>query len=444
MRVSIIGTGYVGLVTGACLADRGHNVICVDMDPRKVAAVNDGRAPIVEAGLEDLLQKTKGRTLHATQDLRQAVLDSDVTMIAVGTPFDGHSIDLTAIRGACAQIGAALAEKSGFHTVVVKSTVVPGTTDGPIRRVLEESSNKKCNIDFGLAVNPEFLTEGVAVRDFMFPDRIVIGSSDTRSQIAVLELYESFSGVPRVLTNERTAEMIKYASNSLLATLISFSNEIADLCSAIGNIDVADVMAGVHASTYLTMHDAAGATTTASIASFLKAGCGFGGSCLPKDVSALVAKGSELGVPMELLTSVLTINARRADQVMALLQRHFETLSQRTIGVLGLAFKPDTDDVRESPAFPILTRLLSGGARVRAYDPVALENARSKLAPHASLEFAETLADATRGCDAVIVVTAWEEFGQLERLLQGSDTLVVDGRRSLIRQNFKRYEGIGA
>src|SRR6266850_912682 len=252
MKISVIGTGYVGLVTGVCLAEKGHDVICVDADQEKIARINQGVPPIYERGLEELLRKNLGVRLQATTNLRQAVLDTEISMIAVGTPFAKGQIDLRYIREVSRQMGQALREKLGYHVVIVKSTVVPGTTNDVVLPLLEEASGKTAGADFGVGMNPEFLTEGEAIRDFLFPDRIVLGAIDARSLCAMEELYAGFEGVSRLATNPKTAEMIKYASNCLLATMISFANEIANMGAALGGIDVADVMKGVHLSRYLS------------------------------------------------------------------------------------------------------------------------------------------------------------------------------------------------
>ena len=234
MKISIIGTGYVGLVTGACLAEKGHRVTCVDIDTHRVAALNRAEAPIFEAGLEELLRRNVGKTLSATTDLAQAVVDSELTLIAVGTPFNGAEIDLTYVLGAARQIGEALKRKGSYHAVIVKSTVVPGTTLRHVLPALEAASGKKAGQDFGVGMNPEFLSEGEAVNDFLFPDRIVLGGIDGRTLDLLEAVYAPFGDAPRLRTNPGTAEMIKYASNSLLATLISFTNELANLGAALG------------------------------------------------------------------------------------------------------------------------------------------------------------------------------------------------------------------
>jgi len=441
MKISIIGTGYVGLVTGACLADKGHAVTCVDIDPKRVEALRRAESPIFEAGLEDLLRRHVGRNLTATTDLAQAVRVSDLTLIAVGTPFNGREIDLTFVLGAARQIGEALRDKSGYHVVVVKSTVVPGTTDLHVLPALEAASGKKAGRDFGVGMNPEFLSEGEAVHDFMFPDRIVLGGIDERSRDVLEEVYRPFGEAPRLRTNTRTAEMIKYASNSLLAALISFTNELANLGAALGGIDTVEVMRGVHLSQYFRSRNQEGLPP---ITSFLRAGCGFGGSCLPKDVSALVAHGAAAGTAMPLLQSVLDINHGQPGVTVALLRKHWPKLAGVHVTVLGLSFKPETSDVRESPAFPIMKELLASGARLRAYDPVAMEEAR-KAFPDPAVEFAPNLPAALADAQAVVVVTPWKEFQQVPDLIRDRQPAVVlvDGRRAFDKQSIAKYEGIG-
>jgi UDPglucose 6-dehydrogenase len=444
MRVSVVGTGYVGLVSGACLADKGHAVVCVDVDREKVERIRRGEAPIHEDGLTELLRRHVGRTLTATTDLREAVLGTDLTLVAVGTPFDGERIDLRFVREVARQIGAVLRDKDAYHVVVVKSTVVPGTTDDVVRPLLEQASGKRAGPDFGVGMNPEFLTEGVAVRDFQNPDRIVLGGIDDRTIDRLDELYAAFEDVPRVRTTNKTAEMIKYASNSVLATLISFSNEIAGLCTALGGVDVADVMRGVHLAQYFTTRLPDGRRIAAPITAFLEAGCGFGGSCLPKDVAALAAQGREAGAPMRLLPAVLDINRSQPQRMLELLGRHFPSLTGVRVTVLGLAFKPDTDDVRESPALPIVRLLLDAGAVVTAYDPIAASAAAREL-PADRVRFAASLRQAVEGAQAVLLVTRWDEFQALHEMIGTMPTppVVVDGRRVLDKTRFPRYEGIG-
>jgi len=444
MKLSVVGTGYVGLVSGVCLAAKGHEVVCVDRDEGKVTRIQQGIPPIHEEGLDALLQATLDRSLTATTDLSRAVGDTEVTFIAVGTPFDGSTIDLSAIRAASDQIGRALKSKDAYHLVVVKSTVVPGTTDHVVRPILEEASGKKAGIDFGVAANPEFLREGDAVHDFMFPDRIVMGGMDDRSLDTLEAVYRGFPGVDCLRTNNKTAEMIKYAANSLLATMISFSNEIGNLCAAMGEVDVVDVTRAVHLDKRLTPIMPDGRRLVPSFTTYLEAGCGFGGSCFPKDVKALIAHGETLGSPMRLLQAVMRINEEQPRQVLSLLAKHFPTLRGVRIAVLGLAFKPGTDDMRESPAIPILRHLLDEGADLRAYDPAARHEAQ-KLFGTGHIRFCDGLEDTITDVEAVLVLTRWDAFRRLPELLRKLDPppVLIDGRRMLDKHSVPRYEGIG-
>jgi UDPglucose 6-dehydrogenase len=443
MRVTIVGAGYVGLVSGACLADLGHQVTCVDIDAAKVAQINDAEPPIHERGLRELLQRNVPSRLRATTDMRQAVLGSELSIIAVGTPFDGAQIDLSWVAGAAREIGTILRDSNDYHVVVVKSTVVPGTTDGVVRATLETASGKRTGVDFGIGMSPEFLREGNAVEDFLNPDRIVVGGHDQRSADVMMQMFAAFGDVDILRTSNKTAEMIKYASNGLLATLISFSNEIGNLCAALGDIDVTEVMHGVHLDRRFSPLLADGTRVVPGFTSYLAAGCGFGGSCFPKDVRALIAHGCKVGVPMRVLDAVIAVNEQQPQQVLQLLEKRFSTLADLRIAVLGLAFKPDTADMRESPAIPVIRALQSQGAAVSAYDPVAQEAA--SILGNDNTRYCANLEDAVREADAIVVMTAWDEFRALPQLLEHRDPqpVVVDGRRMLDKQLFTRYEGIG-
>jgi UDPglucose 6-dehydrogenase len=442
MKLSVLGVGYVGLVTGVCFADKGHQVTCIDLDKDKVDSINAGKSPIFERGLDELLERNIGRGLRATLGAAEAIRDSEMTFIAVGTPFDGENIDLTYIKESARVIGEALRDKPGYHVVVVKSTVVPGTTDRVVRPILEQASGKRAGVDFGLGMNPEFLTEGEAVSDFMDPDRVVCGGIDARTQDALMAVYEGFPGA-RLRTNNSTAELIKYASNALLANLISFSNEFANLASALGDIDAAEVMRGLHSSRYLTTVLPSGEEIVPPITSFLMGGCGFGGSCLPKDVSALAAQGRALGVPVKMLEGTLDVNLRQYEQVFRLLGKHFSSLEGKRVVVLGLSFRPDTNDMRESPAIPIVKQLLARGAKVSAYDPAASHEAQKIFGD--TIELRPNLEAALDGVDAIVLVTRWSEFLRVPELLtkSGQKPVLVDGRRLLPRDAVERYEGIG-
>ena len=444
MKLSIIGTGYVGLVTGVCLSEKGHSVVCVDLDESKVNQINAGKTPIYEPGLPELLERqVAGGRLRATTDLEQAVRQSSLTLIAVGTPFNRDQIDLTYVRACAAQIGAALRKKKTYHVVVVKSTVVPGTTDDVVKLILEKESGKRAGRDFGVGMNPEFLSEGEAVHDFMRPDRIVLGGVDERTRKSLAMVYRSFDGVPILRTTNKTAEMIKYTSNALLATLISFSNEIGNLCSDLGGVDCVDVMQGVHLSQYLTPTTGNG-RVRAPIASFVAAGCGFGGSCLPKDVKALIARGNGVDSRMGLLKEVIRINEDQPGRMIELLKTRIADLRDVSVAVLGLAFKPETDDLRESPAIRLIDLLLKEGARVLAYDPVAMPAARRALSDR-EIKYCESLEVAVKRAKAILLVTSWKEFERVPKLMTTlrRHPVLVDGRRQLDKQKVKNYLGVG-
>ncbi len=444
MKVSVVGTGYVGLVSGVCLAEKGHEVICVDNDAAKVDKINAGQSPIYEAGLDDLLTRNIGRRLSATTDLKQAVLDSDVSLLAVGTPFNGSEIDLTYVRQVARDIGSALREKPGYHVVIVKSTVVPGTTDTEVLPLLEEFSGKRAGVDFGVGMNPEFLREGAAIDDFMNPDRIVLGGLDERTHAVMADLYAPFTGVDVLKTNNKTAEMIKYTSNSLLATLISFSNEIGNLCSALGDIDALEVMRGVHLDKRLSPIMPDGSRVVPAITTYLEAGCGFGGSCFPKDVKALISHGEAASQPMPLLNAVIDINRDQPNQVLERLSRHFPEQEGVNVAVLGLAFKPGTDDMRESPAIPIVNQLAANKANIRAYDPVAEEEAK-KVFNGTDITYCRSVPETLVDADAVLLLTRWDEFQNLPEELARleKEPVLIDGRRMIARDAVSRYEGIG-
>jgi len=444
MKISVVGTGYVGLVSGVCLAEKGHQVTCVDIDPAKVEQINQGIPPIYEDGLEALLKKNIGSSLQATTDLHSAVMESELSLIAVGTPFDGQHIDLKYIKAVAEQIGTVLKQKDSYHVVVVKSTVVPGTTDDVVLPILEASSGKTAGTAFGVGMNPEFLKEGEAIADFMKPDRIVYGGIDAKTNNVLKEMYGVFSDVDQLATNCKTAEMIKYTANSLLATMISFANEIGNLCTAVGDIDVVEVMQGVHLDKRLSPILEDGRRIKPTFTTYIEAGCGFGGSCFPKDVKALVAYGAQRSSPMQILDAVLQVNADQPERMVNLLTKHFPDLNGLKVALLGLAFKPGTDDIRESPSIPVAQALLEAGSVVQAFDPIASEEASHVLVGD-RITFCQGLPEALAGVDAVLLMTRWAEFEEIPSLLSDSKQppLLIDGRRMLSKNSVARYEGIG-
>jgi UDPglucose 6-dehydrogenase/GDP-mannose 6-dehydrogenase len=429
MRITVVGAGYVGLTTGVCLAALGHRVQCVDIVPEKLALIGAGHVPFYEPGLEESLRAALARgTFSLTADLEAAVASSEVTLICVGTPSRPEGIDLTYVISAAGRIGRALS-RDAYHVVVVKSTVVPGTTAGVVRRTLESASGLQAG-EFGLCMNPEFLREGSAVDDFTAPDRIVIGQWDDRSGQRLAEAYRGLPG-PRVFTTPANAEMIKYASNSLLATLISFSNEIASVCEVTPGTDVEGVLAGLEMDRRLSPV-VRGDIVRPPILDFLKAGSGFGGSCLPKDVNALRSYARQQGCEPHLLDAVMKINADRAAYLEALAELALGPLDRTTVAVLGLAFKAGTDDLRDSPAIAIMTRLLDRGAHVRVYDPLLTAGGRvPRIDSRATL--APTPLDALRGADAAVIGTAWPEFRSWDWASlcdEMRQPIIIDGRNA--------------
>ena len=444
MKISVIGTGYVGLVSGVCLAAKGHDVVCVDIDESKVARINAGDPPIYEEHLEELLKDVLAKGFSATTDLKKAVHESDLSLIAVGTPYAGSEIDLRFVSGAARDIGLALKDKGRFHAVVVKSTVVPGTTDDVVAPAVAEASGLRLGVDFGVGMNPEFLKEGEAINDFMAPDRIVLGCNDSQTMQLMRELYGVFPDADKIETNARTAEMIKYTANSLLATMISFSNEIANLCSKVGGIDVSEVTKGVHLDKRITPILPSGQRVIPTFTTYIEAGCGFGGSCFPKDVKALVAHGRRFGEDMNLLSAVVEINAAQPRQMIELLKRHFPVPAGVKVTVLGLAFKPGTDDIRESPAIAIIHELIAHGSQVAAFDPIAQKEAQKVFAKD-QLSYKDSLRDSLEGAEVVMLVTRWKEFEQLPELMAEicPNAVLIDGRRMLPKGSVPKYEGIG-
>jgi len=413
MKITIVGGGYVGLVTGACFADIGHEVSIIEIDPVKVLMMNEKKAPIFEPGLENILVRTMGKNLRAglTYD---PVSTSDLTFICVGTPpKEDGSANLAYIESASRSVGHALQNAAGYHVVVVKSTVPPGTTETVVRPAVLDSADKTGD-GIGFAMNPEFLREGRAIEDFRRPDRIVIGSNQQRAGDRVTEVYRTFSA-PVVRTGLAAAEMIKYTSNAFLATKISFANEIGNICKELG-IDVYEVMKGVGLDQRIGPK-------------FLDAGAGFGGSCFPKDVSSLSVLAGRAGVDPKILRAVLEVNEEQPHRLVALLERKAGNLSGRRIAVLGLAFKDDTDDVRDSRAIPVIRDLQKKGARVVAFDPMAGQNMQ-KIFP--DIEYAGSAGAALKGADGCLVMTEWPEFGRIDKEFDlMTHRIVIEGRRIL-------------
>ncbi len=432
MNIAIVGCGYVGLVTGACLADFGHNVVCIDRDAERIANLTNSKIPIFEPGLEELVATNVGaEQLRFTTDLKAALEDAEVVFIAVGTPrreMDGHA-DLSHVYGAAREIGKSLRR---YCVVVTKSTVPVGTAD-EIERIITECAPPD---GFSVASNPEFLREGAAIRDFKFPDRIVVGASDARARDVMNEVYRPLfiNAAPMMFTDRRTAELIKYAANAFLATKITFINEIADLCEAVG-ADVQSVARGMGLDNRIGTK-------------FLHAGPGYGGSCFPKDTLALVKSGQDQGAPQRIVEAVVQINdQRKRAMARRVIAACGNSVRGKKIGILGLTFKPNTDDIRDAPAIAIVNSLLDAGAKITAYDPHGMA-AFKELFP--DITYGHDAYQCADGASALVIVTEWEGFRalNLKRIRPTMDEpLIVDLRNiyppTVVAQHGFRYVSVG-
>ena len=428
MNICIVGAGHVGLVTGACFADLGHRVTCLDNNRQKIQLLKRGGMPIYEPGLEELVRRNRhqGR-LRFSDDLSESVSQAEVIFIAVGTPpKESGEADLTYVENVARQIATVM---RAYKLVVEKSTV-PVETGEWIKRTIQ--AYRKRRVPFDVASNPEFLREGSAVQDFLHPDRIVIGVESQRAKALLLELYKPIK-VPVVVTDIKSAELIKHASNSFLATKISFINAIATICEMVG-ADVLKVSEGMGLDRRIGP-------------SFLAAGVGYGGSCFPKDIDAFIHIAGKAGYEFDLLKAVREINEAQKRRLVQKIERALWILNDKTVGVLGLAFKPDTDDLRNAPSLDIIARLQQAGATVKAFDPQAMPHAKALLP---NVRFCTTAYEAARGSDCLVILTEWNEFKELDfarlkRLLR--QPVVVDGRniydpKKLARLGF-RYVGMG-
>jgi UDPglucose 6-dehydrogenase len=430
MNIAVVGTGYVGLVVGACLAENGNTVVCVDKDEAKLAALRSGRIPIYEPGLEEIVSRNVAEErLSFTPDVASAVRRSDIIFIAVGTPQDEDgSADLRHVLEVAEQIGRSM----NGHKVIVNKSTVPVGTAARVREVVGRLTGHP----FAVVSNPEFLKEGAALEDFLKPDRVVIGTDDARIEALMRELYEPFvrTGNPVLVMDHASAELAKYAANAMLAARISFMNEIANLCDALG-ADVRQVRLGVGSDSRIG-------------ASFLFPGIGYGGSCFPKDVKALIRMGQDAGLEMTLVRAVDGVNEAQKRMLMSRLRAHLGTLSGKVVALWGLAFKPRTDDMREAPALALIEALLKEGATVRAYDPKAMPAARAVLGERVT--FTARGYEAVDGADALVVATEWPEFREpdfqriRERMRRPA---IFDGRNLYNPQTLRElgfhYQGIG-
>jgi UDPglucose 6-dehydrogenase len=428
MNIAIIGSGYVGLITGACFAEFGINVTCVDNDEKKIELMRKGLVPFYEPGLEELLQRNlKAGRLHFTNDLAEAVDSALVIFIAVGTPPRGDgSAEMKYVEGVAREIARHI---KSYKVIVTKSTVPVGTGER-IKKII--SKNLKENIDFDVASNPEFLREGAGIEDFMRPNRIVIGASSAQAIAIIKDLYRPLYLIetPIVITDIKTAELIKYASNAFLAVKVSFINEMANLCESVG-ADVQVVAKGMGLDRRIGPK-------------FLHAGPGYGGSCFPKDTLALLQIGNENSVDLGIIEATVKANERQKEKAADRIINTFPKLKGKTICILGLSFKPNTNDLRDAPAIFIINRLLKAGAKIRAYDPVAMEDAKQILP---KITYCKDAYDAVNGSDAIVIVTEWNQFrnldlGKIKKLAKGNfffDLRNIYEPERLRKMGFKYY-----
>ena len=434
MNIAIVGTGYVGLVTGTCFAEMGVDVTCVDVDAAKIEALRQGHIPIYEPGLEEMvLRNVEAGRLHFTTELTSCLQDVEVVFSAVGTPPDEDgAADLRYVLEVARTFGQHI---NRYTILVTKSTVPVGTAQRVKEVIQEELARRGVAVPFDVASNPEFLKEGAAIRDFMSPDRVVIGTESQRVEKIMSRLYKPFllQRERIIFTDIASAEMIKYASNAMLATRISFMNDIANLCELVG-ADVNMVRRGIGSDTRIGRK-------------FLYPGCGYGGSCFPKDVKALIQTAQRAGYPMEVLQAVDRVNERQKGILFEKLLRHFDSdLKGRVVALWGLSFKPETDDMREAPALVLIERLLEAGCRVQVYDPIAMDEARRRLGDRVG--YCRDMYEAAVDADALMLVTEWKEFrlpsfNVLKRTMR--TPLILDGRNiydkeQLQEQGFVYYK----
>ena len=436
-RISILGTGFIGLCSAVCFGDRGFEVICSTHDPKKADLINKGIPPFYEPELEPMLKRSvESGAVRCTTSPEEAVLETDISMMTVGTPMrEDKSIDLQFIESTAREIGEALAKKDDYHLVAARSTIVPGTTRNLIAPNIIEHSGKRVGADFGLCMQPEFLAEGRSIEDTLRPDRIIIGEYDKRSGEMLQELYEDFYGdhlenCPILRMNLESAELVKYGNNLLLSTKVSYANELSRIAEFVPGVDIVQVMKGVGLDYRINP-------------AHTRAGVGFGGSCFPKDVNAIIAFSKSQGYTPRIFEAVLSVNDAQAKHVVHIAEEELGDLTGKRVSLLGLAFKEDTDDMREAPSIRIVRHLKERGAHIIGYDPIA--NKTAYVVFKDSIEYAQDIPEALKGSDCAMIVTPWEQFKTLQPVdfRQHMKTpFVIDGRRILDPEVFSRDERV--
>jgi len=437
MKVTIVGTGYVGLVSGACFAETGNDVICNDIDKEKIKNLKKGKIPIYEPGLEEIVKRNiKENRLKFSTNIKDGVKHAEILISAVGTPPDkDHRADLRFVK----EVAKSFGENVEKYTVFVNKSTVPVGTGEIVKKIISEEVKKRNKkIDFSVVSNPEFLREGAAIKDTLNPDRIVVGTREEKAKKLMQKLYTPFTRAesPIIFTSIKSAEIIKYAANSFLATKISFINEISNLCELAGG-DITEIAKGIGMDKRIGSR-------------FLHSGIGYGGSCFPKDVSAIIQTARDYGLEMKILNAVQTVNEKQKEKIFEILRRHFKNdLEDKKITVLGLAFKPKTDDMRDAASIKIIKMLQAEGAKIKAFDPVATENAK-KIFSKVNIEYMSNPYEAIKDTQAILIVTEWDEFRNIDlkkvkKLMKGNT--IIDGRNIFDKTELKelgfQYYSIG-
>ena len=440
LKINIIGTGYVGLISGVCLSKKGHDVTCFDDNEKIVNSLNKAIPTIYEKNLEEelkeVIRRRKFRAVVPNSSI--SLIDCDVVLIAVGTPTKKNKIDLSYIKNVSAQIGLELKNSNKFVSVIIKSTVIPSTTDTIVKKIIENKSGKTLG-EFGLGMNPEFLREGNAMEDFMNPDRIVIGHEDSKTESLMKKMYKPW-GCDKIFVNSRTAEMIKYVNNSLLATQISTVNEYSNISNKIGDIDFKSVMNAVHLDSRWSPILSNGERIRPKIIDYLIPGAGFGGSCFPKDIKALSSLAKSVNVKSRILNSVIEVNKDQPKHVVERLKEQILTLKEKKILILGLSFKPDTDDIRESISLKLIKLLLRESASVYATDPISIQKVKKNF-DSLEINFIEDWQNYLGESDIVVLATSWPQYIKItsprnKSLLEKK--IIFDCRNFLSKEDFPK------
>ncbi len=435
MRIAIIGTGYVGLVSGVCFASKGHSVTCFDSSLKPISLLKNGKIPIYENGLNNLLLESKKNiSFEVLNDTNEHILlNFGVILVAVGTPSVNGKADLSQLKSVALMLGRLIKQSNKFISIILRSTVPPGTTDTFFKNIIEKQSGKKFG-KFGLGMNPEFLREGNAVEDFLEADRVVMGYEDEATLNILREIYDPWS-CEKIELNSRSAEMMKYVNNTILATLISSVNEHANIAKKIGDIDFKKVMKGVYLDNRWSPLVDNQNKLFPKILDYLKPGPGYGGSCFPKDVMALSSLSKELSIPSKIIDAVIAVNEDQPKQLLKILKKKISNLSDKNVLILGLSFKPDTDDVRESISLKIINLLYDEVSSLTAHDPIAIENTKKSIKSSIEISYVDNWETAVINADIIIIATNWSIYKSIDKLGTSLSDKIIFDTRSLLDSN---------